>query len=183
MKIVLSKFFCEQNNRSPVFTGPYVRLHALIERNWKRRKPGYGRSDRREVVTVPILCDESKSAFVCNFVNIETVRHMAAFKSRRREGEDSYVTVKAMGELLPIKDAYAVCYHRDTLLNSGEELTDETADWEVVAVVASPWKNAPVDPVTMARNYLEKPGGTFAPYTAQQFAESIYFWSQNFKAL
>ena len=34
-----------------------------------------------------------------------------------------------------------------------------------------------MDPVTMARNFLEKPGGTFAPYTAQQFAEAIWFWS------
>jgi hypothetical protein len=33
-------------------------------------------------------------------------------------------------------------------------------------------------PLAMARNQLEKPGGTKGEYTAQQYAEAIWFHSQ-----
>jgi hypothetical protein len=34
-----------------------------------------------------------------------------------------------------------------------------------------------MDPMTMARNFLVLEGGTKGDFTAQQFAESIVFWS------
>ena len=36
-------------------------------------------------------------------------------------------------------------------------------------------------PVTMARNMLEKEGGTKSVYTAEEFAEAIYYWSQRIR--
>jgi hypothetical protein len=35
-----------------------------------------------------------------------------------------------------------------------------------------------MNPLTMARNFLEKPGGTFCEYTAREFAEAVYYWSR-----
>ncbi len=40
-------------------------------------------------------------------------------------------------------------------------------------------KNVPMHPLTMARNYLVKKGGTKGRYTAAQFAEAIWYWSQH----
>ena len=34
-----------------------------------------------------------------------------------------------------------------------------------------------MDPLTMARNMLCKPGGTPVDYSAEQFARSVYYWS------
>ena len=50
-------------------------------------------------------------------------------------------------------------------------------DWEIVAIIASPVETEPMNPLTMARNFLEKPGGTFCEYTAREFAEAVYYWS------
>ena len=69
------------------------------------------------------------------------------------------------------------------VLYSAETLTENDGtrsgdfDWEVVCLLAGAAQTEPMDPLTMARNMLEKPGGTYAPYTAQEFAEAIYFWS------
>lgn len=195
MKIVPSKFLLDQEEKNPqlaIGSSAVDRLNYLaimVQYNWRRRKPGAGRKDLKEVVTVDVMNPKSNfrydsEAFCApTYVNISTVRHATAKISKRRDGEDPYPVIKAVGEPLPNKYAYAVLYSRDTLLNSGEELTDPEADWEIVALVVSPWKNALMCPITMARNYLRKPGGTFAPYTAEQFAESIYFWSQHFKSL
>ena len=46
-----------------------------------------------------------------------------------------------------------------------------------LCLLAGAAETEPMDPLTMARNMLEKPGGTFVPYTAEEFALSIYFWS------
>jgi hypothetical protein len=35
-----------------------------------------------------------------------------------------------------------------------------------------------MDPLTMARNMLAKPGGTPCDYTAEQFAEAVWYWSR-----
>ena len=80
-----------------------------------------------------------------------------------------------------MKFASVVLYTADTLLeNGGKRSTD--AEWEVVALIAGPVEVEPMDPLTMARNMLEKPGGTFCEYSAQEFAESIWYWAARAKA-
>jgi hypothetical protein len=39
-------------------------------------------------------------------------------------------------------------------------------------------ENEPMHPMTMARNMLEKSGGTKAEYTGQQFAVALWFWRE-----
>ena len=73
--------------------------------------------------------------------------------------------------------AGAVLYSAETLLeNNGQRSGDY--DWEVVCILASTVESEPMDPLTMARNMLEKPGGTFADYSALDFAEAIWYWRQ-----
>jgi Protein of unknown function (DUF3228) len=56
----------------------------------------------------------------------------------------------------------------------------EFAEYELIAILAHPTgQEAPMDPLTMARNFLVKKGGTKGDFSAQQFAESIWFWSQH----
>jgi hypothetical protein len=35
-----------------------------------------------------------------------------------------------------------------------------------------------MDPLTMARNMLRKPGGTFCAYTAEEFAAAVWYWAR-----
>jgi hypothetical protein len=115
--------------------------------------------------------------------------------TRRQPNEDPFVKVSATSLRMPQShpdEAYppfvavplekvnyvqVVCYHKDALLeNGGARSTDK--DWEIVAITASAVDGEPMHPLTMARNFLQKPGGTFAPYTPEQFAQAIYYWSQ-----
>jgi len=63
-----------------------------------------------------------------------------------------------------LSDGWATRYHKDALLENGGERTTN-CDWEVVAILASAIPNEPM-PLTMARNFLQKPGGTKSVYTA-----------------
>jgi hypothetical protein len=86
------------------------------------------------------------------------------------------VRVTAEGPREETKFASVVMYSADTLLeNDGTRSGD--FDWEVVCLVAGPVEIEPMDPLTMARNMLEKPGGTYCEYSAAEFAASIWFWA------
>ena len=70
-----------------------------------------------------------------------------------------------------------VLYSAKTLLANGGTRSGDW-DWEVVCLVAGSQPDEPMNPLTMARNQLARPGGTPCHYTSQQFAEAIYYWSQ-----
>jgi hypothetical protein len=151
-------------------------LIQLVQNNWKHRQPGIGRKDLTEVVVVPMK-KVSLWMFNNNWTAIRTASRITGHLTRRQPHEDPYVALRGRGKPLSTQCAKVVLYSAATLLkNDGGRSTD--ADWEIVAIMTGPWTNEPMNPLTMARNFLKKPGGTFAPYTAQQFAESIYFWSQ-----
>jgi hypothetical protein len=147
-------------------------LLDLVRKGWEHRRPGAGRDDLNHVVVVPVAADR----FVGNsiLVHDETVLH--AHLDRRQRGEDAFIRITAEGEREPSTYASVVLYSAETLTeNDGSRSGDY--DWEVVCLLAGPVETEPMDPLTMARNMLEKPGGTYAPYTAEQFAESIDYWS------
>ena len=100
---------------------------------------------------------------------------MKASLEKRQAHEDAYVQVRSPGPRETAAHAGAVLYSAETLLeNDGRRSGD--VQWEVVCILASATENEPMDPLTMARNYLEKPGGTFADYSARDFAEAIWYW-------
>ncbi len=154
------------------FNGNAEELLTLVRRGWAERRPGAGRSDLSQVILVPV----DPAGFVSSTVTVgsETVLH--AVYDRRQAHEEGFVRVTAEGEREAPVHASVVMYSAETLLeNDGQRSGD--FDWEVVCLIAGPVAEEPMDPLTMARNMLEKPGGTYCPYTAEQFAESIWYWA------
>jgi hypothetical protein len=180
MKIGWSNFALKRNTKAhhSSFKGNPKKLLDLVRKHWRKRVPGSGRSDTKKVVVVPILEKNLHKLFDCPWARVEDAKYLSAKAVRRQDNEDAYIEVHGRkGKKLPVKYAKVVLYSAEALLeNDGERSGDY--DWEIVAILAGPWDNEPMSPLTMARNYLQKTGGTYAPYTAQQFAESIYFWSQ-----
>jgi hypothetical protein len=169
--IAWSQFALDKDRKK--FVGTEDHLVYLVRCNWKNRKPGQGRKDLKQVVVVPI---PQNQWFSCSWMPIEKAKFITGKVVRRQPFEDPFVALKGRGFTLDAKVAKVVLYSAATLLEDGGTRSSD-ADWEIVAILTGPWKNEPMTPLTMARNFLRKPGGTFAPYTAKQFAESIYFWS------
>ncbi len=154
------------------FDGTNNELLELALNNWSKRRPGAGRDDLSQVVIVPVEPGGFTSTTVA--VNETTVIH--AVFDRRQTGEDGFVRVTAQGPREDVKHASIVFYSAATLEeNNGKRSGD--FDWEVVCLLAGPRELEPMDPITMARNMLEKPGGTYCAYSAEDFAESIWYWS------
>ena len=154
------------------YEGTAEELLDLVRARWPQRRPGSGRPDLEQVVLVPV----DPAGFVSNTVLVDesTVLH-AAF-DRRQEHEEGFIRVTATGPREESRFASVVLYAADTLLENGGTRSGDF-DWEVVCLIAGVTENEPMDPLTMARNMLEKPGGTFCEYTAQDFAESIWYWA------
>lgn len=73
--------------------------------------------------------------------------------------------------------AYVVLYSAAALTENGG-VRSGNFDWEVVAMIATDVPDEPMHPLTMARNQLAMTGGTKSEYTAEEYAESIAYWSQ-----
>ena len=154
------------------FQGTPEELLELVRQYWHLRVPGQGRENLLEVVLVPVAPER----FLSSSIPITEETIVRAFVHKRQEGEDLFIRVVAEGRPETARFAKVVLYSKDTLLlNGGQRSSD--ADWEVVGVIASPVQQEPMDPLTMARNMLGKPGGTPAQYSAEAFAEAIYYWS------
>lgn len=159
------------------FDGSPAELLDRVRAGWPRRRPGQGREDLSKVVVVPV----DPAGFVSSTVQVDESTVLHAGFERRRDHEDGYVAVTAEGAREDVNFASVVLYSADTLLENGGTRTTD-ADWEVVALIAGPVEIEPMDPLTMARNMLEKPGGTYCAYTAEEFAESIWYWAARAKA-
>ena len=163
----------QPGGRHTWFEGGEAALLDLVRAHWRERHPGAGRQDLEHVVVVPVPPERFHGTTVA--VADHTPLH--AFLDRRQRGEEPFIRVTAEGEPPPPRHAAVVLYHADTLEeNAGHRSSD--ADWEVVCLLAGDQPEEPMDPITMARNFLEKPGGTFTPYTARDFAEAIWYWSR-----
>ncbi len=164
---------CRPGQGRSFFRGSDDELVDLVARNWERRRPGAGREDLDKVVLVPCPPEQ----FACATVLVKSNTRLFARLENRQAKEDAHIRVTADGEAEAARFADVVLYSAAALEeNAGERSGD--FDWEIVAIVASPVKDEPMNPLTMARNLLEKPGGTFCEYTAREFAEAIYYWSQ-----
>ena len=153
------------------YEGNRGELVQSVHAAWERRKPGYGRTTLDEVVVVPM----APQRFHGVTATLRDGMPLAASVTRRRPDEDPYVRVTSSVDPDPVRFAAVVLYCRALLLPEEPEFT---ADWGIVSIMATAIADEPMHPLTMARNMLEKPGGTKATYTAQQFAEAVYYWSQ-----
>ena len=154
------------------FAGTPDELLERVRDGWPQRRPGAGRDGLDRVVVVPV----DPAGFVSSTVRVgaDTVLH--AIYDRRQAHEEGFVRVTAVGPREPALHAAVVLYAAETLLeNDGNRSGDY--DWEVVCLLAGPTAEEPMDPLTMARNMLGKPGGTPCQYTAAQFAEAVWYWA------
>lgn len=176
----------------------------LTLHNWDERLPGQGEVGLDRKIIVPIKNSmlhlpsavPAEPHFYCGSALLQEGMILQSDVHRRQEGEDLFIKTVANNALaqeyndalhesdhspLAVPEAAhfvnVVCYSAEALLeNGGERTTDD--DWEIVCIIASPIEKEPMHPLAMARNFLEKPGGTKSEYTAQEFAEAIYYWSQ-----
>lgn len=153
---------------------------SLVLENWDKAVPGTGETtiDRKILVPVPaagFFCPPQAKLVMGMPVNAEIVQ--------RQEGEDPYVqtyvtrpVAEAFGALIdvPAKSVDIVCYSAEALEeNNGHRSTD--CDWEIVTILCREGsEREPMLPLAMARNMLEKTGGTMGNYTAREFAEAIW---------
>lgn len=158
------------------FKGSQKELLDLVQEHWEGRLPGDGRSNLDEVVVVPVPADK----FMTTVVAVDQDTQLVAQQTRRRSHEEPYVRVSAQnGSAAPANFARVVLYSAATLAENNERQAH--TDWEVVALLASPVENEPMDPVTMMRNMRGKPGGSQVDYSAEQLLDSIEFWSKHVK--
>ena len=154
------------------YEGTAEELLELVKKGWSLRRPGAGRIDLSQVVLVPV----DPEGFVGNTVLVDDDTVLYAHLDRRQKGEDAFIRVTANGLREKPEFASVVMYSAETLIEN-DGTRSGNYDWEVVCLLAGAAEEEPMDPLTMARNMLKKTGGTYAPYTAEQFAESIYYWS------
>lgn len=133
-------------------------------------KPGY----RDGVIIQQLPPDFFRSAVV----DLTEETQLSASYAPRRPGEDPYVRVSAKGDKQPAKYASVVLYRHDVLEENNERETD--AEWEIVAIKArTSEEEEPMDPYTMARNFLHLKGGTKGDFSAEDFAKAIIYWNHH----
>jgi len=164
---------CRPGQGRSHFLGDDEELLDQLREGWHLRRPGTGRRDLDKVVRVP--CPPER--FACATVLVDESTPLSARFERRQDGEDGHIRVTATGRPEPARFADVVLYSAEALMENGGRRSGDF-EWEIVAIVASPEENEPMNPLTMARNYLEAAGGTFCEYSARQFAEAIQYWSR-----
>lgn len=111
-------------------------------------------------------------------VDLTEDTQLTANYAPRREGEAPFIRVSAKAEKQVAKHASVVLYRHDVLAENNERETD--AEWEIVCIKArTSEEEDPMDPMTMARNFLHLKGGTQGNFTAEQFAKSIVYWNNH----
>jgi len=159
------------------------RVIDLVLDNWSQAVPGAGETDTSRKVLIPVpvdgfFCPPRADLVMGMPVNAEIVQ--------RQAGEDPYLetsvtraVAEAFGALreVPARRVDIVCYSAAALLeNDGKRSSD--ASWEIVTILCNEdGGDLPMIPLAMARNQLEKPGGTKGEYTALEYAEAIWYHS------
>jgi hypothetical protein len=166
--IGLNNFVLRQTAASKFshFDGAWPEVINRVRESWESRTPGY----KDGVVLVPV----NPSRFMCGIVELSLSTKIRAVYAARREGEAPFVQIEAFGPKTPAAVVEIVLYRSDVL---GKDASSE-CEWEIVSINARcTFHPEPQTPMAMARNFLALEGGTKADYSAEQFAESIHFWS------
>lgn len=136
--------------------------------------PGY----RDGVVLVDVSLPSPAKQFYSAIVELDEKTKLTTNYAPRRLGEDPFIRVSVKAEKQRTMLASVVLYRLDVLAENNERETD--ADWEIVAIKARVSnEEEPMDPYTMARNFLHLKGGTKGDFTAEQFAKSIVYWNNH----
>jgi hypothetical protein len=164
--------------------GSRALINRVIE-DWSKRIPGAGEGDCLDrKVLVPILSNGIGFRCPRRAKMVEGMPVQAKIEARQageRPSVSTYVryedAVKHDALYQPeATDIKVVLYSREALLENGDHPTTN-ADWEIITLLCSDGKQEPMHPLTMARNQLEKDGGTYSEYSALEYAEAIWFHS------
>lgn len=159
---------------------------SLVLAHWKDAVPGDGETDLSRKVLVPVPAQDFFCPDRASVVGVDPRMPINAHLTTRQDGEDPFVETWVWEDdaltcsallITPAVRVKIVCYSADALLeNDGERTTP--CSWEIVSLNCDDGKESPpMPPLTMARNMLEKPGGTKSEYTAQEFADAVYWHS------
>jgi hypothetical protein len=183
-----SDFAKERNVRGKGFSFSTLtndQVLELVRENWDKAIPGTGEKDLSRKILIPVDSD----SFFTSTAILRDDMPLAAMVTKRRPEEDSYVqnfitpNQAYMNDIKPEEANFVkiVCYSAEALDENNERSTD--CDWEIIAIVGSTVENEPMTPLAMARNMLDKEGGTKSEYTAEEFAEAVYYWSQRVRIM
>lgn len=161
------------------YSGTWDDLEKVVTecmRNTHNVRPGY--KDGVVLVDLAFTGFERLGKFYSALVKIYPETKLNVSYAPRLIGEDPFIRVSAKADKQEAKYVTFVCYRADVLDEDDDRSTD--AEWEIIAIKARMTKEEePMDPYTMARNFLHLKGGTKADFTAQQFAESILYWNNH----
>lgn len=179
-KVAAGEFVKRQTPESGYshFEGTWEQLEEMVAHRISR--PEY-----KDVITPGykdgvILVDMAPHAhwFHSAIVDLKEETKLTANYAPRRIGEAAFIRVSAKAKKQPALYASVVLYRHDVLAENNERETD--AEWEIVAIKARVTEEEePMDPYTMARNFLHLKGGTKGDFTAEQFAKSIVYWNNH----
>jgi hypothetical protein len=157
------------------FEGSWKELEEITERYLNGYAGLFVRPGYRDGV---VLIDLPGWMFKCAIVKIEKDMKLRANYAPRREGEAPFIRVCAKAKKQKAVYAEVVLYRADVLAEDSDQSSG--ADWEIVAIKARmTFEEEPMDPYTMARNFLHMNGGTKGEFTAEQFAKSIVYWNNH----
>lgn len=177
-KVACSEFVKRQTKDSGYshFEASWEELSDLVEYVFIHFKdcvtPGY--KDGVVLVSFPGSVNKFKSAIV----KINEKTNLFATYAPRLEGESPFIRIATHAKKQEARYVSVVLYRADILDEDGDRSTG--AEWEIIAIKArASEEEDPMDPYTMARNFLHLKGGTKGNFTAEQFAKSIVYWNNN----
>lgn len=125
-----------------------------------------------------LLVDVPASRFYSAIVKLNEETKLTSNYAPRRKGEAAFIRTSAKAEKQPASYASVVLYRHDVLAENNERETD--AEYEIVCIKARVTEEEePMDPYTMARNFLHLKGGTKGDFSAEEFAKSIVYWNNH----
>jgi len=156
------------------FEGTFEELEALVTKHYHEAKPGY----RDGVCLVPVPPERFRSSIM----PVTDKTPLRAKFAPRREGEAPFLQVVSDGPGKCVAGSCNIVLYRKDVLDEGNEATFEDSDWEIVSINPEPGtEESPMDPVTMARNFLQMEGGTKGDFSAEDFAKAIIFHATHVK--
>ena len=180
-RIGISEFVKRQTPQSKYnhFEGDWGTLVQLVENQWENRRVS---PHNRGVLLVPIP-EDKLHRFWSGIVPVREHSRLRAEFSPRMAGEAPFIQVEIVGgQKVQARRAEIILYSHETLEKDNDAPPTREADYYIISVNAyATTEDEPMSPMTMARNFLGLKGGTRpeTPYSAEEFARSILYWSHH----
>ena len=176
----VNSFVKRQTKKSGKTYCKTLSFKKISEHANQQLKKGLFKKGYREGVILVQVAKPLIQDFVCPIIKINKQTKLVAEYLKRRDDEESYISVKALnGKPVNTKNVDLILYRKDVLKETNEDETGK--EWELISFHAIPngLDELPMGPVTMMRNQLQLPGGTKGTYSSEQWAKSVKFWQKH----